>query len=121
MEQIKLFDSEFKIMELLWENGPLTAKELTLRAQKGIGWNKNTTYTIIKKLVEKEAVRREEPNFLCIPLITIEQVRLMETSNLINKLYKGSKQLFFASFLGNEKLSGEEIEELKRIIEKSGE
>lgn len=121
MEQIKLFDSEIKIMELLWDSGPATAKALTLMAQENIGWNKNTTYTIIKKLVEKKAVQRNEPNFLCTPLITREQIQLAETSNLINKLYKGSKRLFFSSFIGGEELSREEVEELKRIIEKSGE
>ncbi len=121
MEQIKLFDSEIKIMELLWDSGPATAKELTLLAGGKIGWNKNTTYTIIKKLVEKKAVRRDEPNFLCTALITREQVQFDETSNLINKLYKGSKKLFFSSFIAGEELSREEIEELKRIIEKSGE
>ncbi|OPX46042.1 methicillin resistance regulatory protein MecI [Ruminiclostridium hungatei] len=120
MEQIKLFDSEIKIMELLWDNGPTSAKNLSVMAQDRTGWNKNTTYTIIKKLIEKNAVKREEPNFVCIPLITREQVQLAETSNLINKLYKGSKKLFFASFIQNENLSKEEIEELRRIIEKNG-
>jgi len=121
MEEIKLFDSEIKIMELLWDKAPITAKSLTVIAQGQIGWNKNTTYTVLKKLVEKNAVRRDEPDFLCTPMITREQVQLAETSNLINKLYKGSKKLFFASFIENEELSTEEIEELKRIIEKSGE
>jgi BlaI family transcriptional regulator, penicillinase repressor len=121
MDEIKLFDSEFKIMELLWDNTPITAKGLTVLAQELLGWNKNTTYTVIKKLVEKKVIRRDEPNFLCSPMITREQVQVAETSSLINKLYKGSKKLFFASFIKNEELSSEEIEELKRIIEKSGE
>ncbi len=119
MEQVKLFDSEIKIMELLWDNGPSTAKSLSILAQEKTGWNKNTTYTIIKKLIEKGAVRRDDPNFLCTPLITREQAQLSETSSLINKLYKGSKKLFFSSFIGKEALSSEEIEELKRIIEKN--
>jgi len=121
MDEIILFDSEFKIMELLWDNTPTTAKEMTALAQELLGWNKNTTYTVLKKLVEKNAIRRDEPNFLCTPMISREQVQVAETSKLINKLYKGSKKLFFASFIENEKLSLEEIEELKRIIEKSGE
>lgn len=119
MEEIKLFDSEIKLMELLWDNVSITAKSLTILAQEQIGWNKNTTYTVLKKLVEKNVVRRDEPNFLCTPLVTREQVQLAETSNLINKLYKGSKKLFFASFIGKEELSPDEIDELKRIIDKS--
>jgi BlaI family transcriptional regulator, penicillinase repressor len=121
MDQIKLFDSELKLMELVWNSGTVSAKELTLLAKKQIGWNKNTTYTVLKKLVEKNAVKREEPNFLCSPLVTREQVQQDETNNLINKLYNGSKKAFFSAFIGKEKLSSEEIEELKRIIEKSGE
>jgi len=121
MEQIKLFDSELRLMEIIWINSPLTAKELTLKAESETGWNKNTTYTVLKKLIEKNAVRRTEPNFICTPLVTREEVQLTETNNLIDKLYNGSKKLFFAAFIGREKLTNEEIAELKRIIEKSGE
>lgn len=121
MEQIKLFDSELKLMELVWDNPLVSAKQLTLLAEKQIGWNKNTTYTVLKKLVEKNVVKREEPNFICRALVTREQVQQSETNNLINKLYNGSKKAFFAAFIGKEKLSADEIDELKRIIEKSGE
>jgi BlaI family transcriptional regulator, penicillinase repressor len=120
MEIIKLYEGELRLMELVWSNTLVSAKELTQLAQKEFEWNKNTTYTVLKKLVEKKAVRREEPNFICSPLITKEQVQQLETNNLINKLFNGSKKAFFAAFIGNEKLSIEEIEELKRIIEKSG-
>lgn len=46
----KLFDSEAKVMEILWDCGPLSAKEISLIAADSIGWNKNTTYTVIKKI-----------------------------------------------------------------------
>lgn len=121
MEQVKLFDSELKLMQIIWNNAPISAKELTLMAEEEIGWNKNTTYTVLKKLVEKSAVKREEPNFICTPLVTKEQVQHAETKNLIDKLFGGSKKAFFSAFIGKEKLSDDEIKELKRIIEKSGE
>lgn len=121
MESIKLFDSELKLMKLLWGNAPITAKELTLLASEAYEWNKNTTYTIIKKLIEKNAIKRDEPNFVCSPLVTKEQVQEIETENLINKLFNGSKKAFFAAFINKQKLSADEIEELKRIIEESGE
>ena len=46
---MKLFDSEWKVMEVLWQDGDTTAKELSLRLADSAGWNKNTTYTVIKK------------------------------------------------------------------------
>ena len=122
MEELKLFDSELKLMEIIWDNSnsQLSAKEISIFAKEQIGWNKNTTYTILKKLVEKNAIKREEPNFICIPLITKEQVQKVETDNLINKLFNGSKKAFFSAFVGREKLTKKEVEELLRIIEESG-
>ena len=121
MEQIKLFDSELKLMELIWPRFPISAKEISILANEEIGWNKNTTYTILKKLVAKNALRRDEPDFICTPLITKEQVQRDEAGTLINKLFDSSKKAFFSSFIGKEKLSKDEIDELKRIIEKHGE
>lgn len=118
MDTIKLFEGELKLMELLWANEPISAKELSLLAKERIGWNKNTTYTIIKKLIDKEVVLRKEPNFICSSLIKKEDVRKAETDSLIDRLYNGSKKVFFASFLQSESLSEEEIVELKAMIEK---
>jgi BlaI family transcriptional regulator, penicillinase repressor len=116
MKEIKLFDSELRLMEIVWDKAPVSAKELSTIAAEEIGWNKNTTYTVLKKLVEKGAVKRSEPNFICDPLLTREQVQADETKKLIDKLYEGSLKTFFSSFLKKEKLSEEEILELKKII-----
>jgi BlaI family transcriptional regulator, penicillinase repressor len=116
LEQIKLFDSEMRLMEIVWSKAPVSAKEISLIATEEIGWNKNTTYTVLKKLVDKNAVKRTDPDFMCEPLITREQVQSEEIRKLIDKLYDGSIKTFFASFLQREKLSEEEIEELKKII-----
>ena len=76
----KLFDSERKVMEVLWEaDAPLTAKEVAQKLGETVGWNKNTTYTVIKKCMEKGAIQRSEPGFLCTPLVTREEVAKSET------------------------------------------
>lgn len=113
-----LFDSELRLMELVWEREPVTAKELSLIAAEDFCWNKNTTYTVLKKLVEKGVLRRDEPNFLCTALIKREQVQKAETKSLIDKLYNGSRKAFFAAFLQEEDLSKEELDELRAMIEK---
>ena len=64
--ELKLFDSERKVMEVLWDAAQdLPAREVARRLEQSVGWNKNTTYTVIKKCVEKEAIERREPNFQC--------------------------------------------------------
>ena len=117
METVKLFDSELKIMDIVWNKEPISAKEISLIAAETIGWNKNTTYTIIKKLIEKNALQRTEPNFICTALAKKEVVRKAETKNLIDKLYNGSKKAFFAAFIEDD-ISDDELEVLKKLIEK---
>ena len=117
METVKLFDSELKIMNIVWENEPVSAKDISLIAAEEIGWNKNTTYTVIKKLIEKNAISRIEPNFICVSLMKKEDLQKSETKSLIDKLYNGSKKAFFASFI-QEEISEEELAELKKLIEK---
>ncbi|MBO4579163.1 MAG: BlaI/MecI/CopY family transcriptional regulator [Clostridiales bacterium] len=116
--QEKLFDSEAKVMEILWNKGSLTAKEISLIAADTIGWNKNTTYTVIKKLEAKGFIRRDEPGFICTPLVTQEEVQKSEASTLLNKVFGGSRKALFSALLEDEKLSDEEIAELKDLIDK---
>ncbi|MED4957473.1 BlaI/MecI/CopY family transcriptional regulator, partial [Paenibacillus macerans] len=95
--QIKLFDSELKIMDVLWKNGDTTAKRIAETLKEQVGWNKTTTYTLIKRCIDKGAIERIEPNFLCHPLVTIEQARELETTELINKMYDGAADQLVAS------------------------
>jgi predicted transcriptional regulator len=117
METVKLFDSELKIMEIVWQREPVTAKDISVIAAETTGWNKNTTYTVIKKLIDKNIINRKEPGFICTSLIKKEDVQKSETKSLIDKLYGGSKKAFFAAFV-EENLSDDEFDELKALIEK---
>ena len=114
----KLFDSEAKVMEIIWEKGPLSAKEISLIAVDTIGWNKNTTYTVIKKLEAKGFIRRDEPGFICTPLVSREQMQKQETESLINRFFGGSKKALFSALIDKEDLTEEQAEELQRIIDK---
>ncbi len=116
MSEITLFESELKVMEILWEKGLISAKEVSLQALKLYEWNKNTTYTVLKKLIAKEAVLRHEPNFMCETLVTKEQVQLGETRKLVDKLYNGSSKLLLSSFIQDEKLSKDDLKSLRDLI-----
>ena len=113
----KLFDSELKVMEPLWEDGPQSAGELARRLAASCGWNRNTTYTVIKKLVDKGAVARSDPGFLCTPLVSREEVQRQETDNLISRLFGGSKTQFLSAFLSEKDLTPAEADQLRKLIE----
>lgn len=116
---VKLYDSELKVMDVLWRMGDQTAKRVSDVLKDEIGWNMNTTYTVIKKCIGKGAIQRREPNFLCHALIGKEQVQAFQTDELIDKVFDGSVDKLFASLLGRKKLTAEQIDTLRRIVEES--
>jgi BlaI family penicillinase repressor len=118
--EIKLFDSELKVMDVLWKEGDRSAKEIAALLKEQVGWNVNTTYTLIKRCIAKGAIERSEPGFLCRTLIPKEQVQEQETTELINKVFDGSADLLFASMLSRKNLTAEEIERLKQIVDRLG-
>ena len=115
--EIKLVDSELKVMNVIWRLGEPTAKQVAEILQSEIGWNINTTYTLIKRCIQKGAVQRQEPHFVCRPLVSKESVQAAETSNLINKIFDGSMEQLFAALLGRRTVSPEQISQLKRLVE----
>ena len=119
--EIKLNNSELKILNILWEKGSRPAREVALEAAARHGWNKNTTYTLLKNLLEKGYLRREEPNFVCVPLLEQQEVRRSETRGLIDRLFGGSPGAFLSTFFEEEDLSQDDLAELRRLIDKGEE
>lgn len=113
---VKLFDSELRVMDVLWKEGDLPAKSIAERLGKELGWNKNTTYTLIKRCMAKNAISRTEPGFVCHALITKESVQQAETDELINKVYDGSADKLFSALLGRKKLTAEQLARLREIV-----
>lgn len=113
---VKLFDSELKVMDVLWKEGDMPAKQISDILKETTGWNMNTTYTVIKKCIAKGAIQRREPNFLCHALIARDVVQAAETEELLHKLFDSSPDLLFASLLGHQKLSKTQIGNLRRMV-----
>ena len=114
---VKLFDSELKVMDVLWREGDLPAKAIAKTLTEEIGWNVNTTYTLIKRCIAKEAIERSEPGFMCRALVSKEQVQQEETQELIDKVFDGSADKLFASLLGGRRISREQLERLRSMID----
>lgn len=103
-------------MELLWSNKVLAARDISKIIKEYIGWEKNTTYTVIKRLIDKGVIKREEPGFLCRATISKRAVQNIETKALLDKLYNGSLSTFLSDYLKNQDLSRAEVMELERIL-----
>ncbi len=113
----QLSEAELAIMEILWREGPMRAGQMAEVAGAERGWERNTVYTLMNRLIKKGAVKRDDPNFVCTPLIPKDEIRKVETHKLLDKMYDGSINLFMRSFLNEGNISDKEFEELKRLIE----
>lgn len=116
--EVKLFDSELKVMEVLWREGEISAGKIAKILAEETGWNRNTTYTVIKKCIEKGAVERIEPKFICRAAITKEEVQEYETKELIERMFGGSKQQLFAALLSGDTITAGELKQLRDMIDK---
>lgn len=114
---MKLVDSELKVMDVIWKEGDITAKRISDILKERVGWNMNTTYTLIKRCIAKGAIERQEPNFVCHALIPKAQVQQQQTDELIDKVFDGSVDKLFASLLGRKSMSREQVERLKRLVD----
>ena len=106
-------------MEVLWDAAQdLPAREVARRLEQSVGWNKNTTYTILNSCVKKGLSERREPGFLCRPLVGREEVRTQELGHLVDGLFQGSPALLFSTLVGSGSLSQEDVEEMQALIDK---
>ncbi len=112
----KLFSSEIRVMELLWKNGEMTAKDIAFALAENVGWSKTTTYTVIKKCVEKGAVIRTDPGFVCKAAVSKNEVQESEAFELIDRLFDGSADLLVSALIGSGKVSSEQLKNLREMV-----
>ena len=115
MEQVKVYDAEYKFMDIVWEHSPVKSSRLVELAHEKLGWKKSTTYTVIRRLCDRGIIENEDT--VVRALVEREQVLRAESVEHIEKFYDGSLKLFFTTFLKKEKLTADENRELKKLIE----
>ncbi|OUN20754.1 BlaI/MecI/CopY family transcriptional regulator [Flavonifractor sp. An82] len=116
METPKIFESEYRFCLILWEHEPVTTTELVKLCQSQLGWKRTTTYTVIKRLGERGVLRNQDG--LVTALISKEDAQVSEIDELMEKKFQGSLPAFLAAFARRQSLSKDEVEEIRRIIEK---
>ena len=117
MNELRLGDSEYRLMDIIWDKEPIPATELAEICFQKFDWKKSTVYTMLKRLGDKGLLLFE--NKIVVSKVVREQVNKAEGEALLHKAYGGSLSDFFAAFLQDRKLTKKEAQNLKDIIEKS--
>jgi predicted transcriptional regulator len=119
MGEIKLFDAEYKFMTLIWQNEPVNSTELVKLCEEKLGWKKSTTYTVLRKLRDRNIL--ENQGAVVTSMVKQGEVMKYKSEALLDKVFDNSLPRFLTAFLGGRNISKEEAEELKRIIDNSRE
>lgn len=112
----KIFESEYRFCEILWENEPVSSSELAKLCNERLEWKKSTTYTVIKRLTERGVIKSE--NAIVTSLVSREEVQSQESADIVEKSFDGSLPAFIAAFTKRKNLSSQEIEEIQQIIDR---
>ena len=119
MDEYKLFDAEYRLLLIIWENEPVNSTALSKLCLEKLGWKKSTVFNMIRKLADRGFVKNE--NAVVTALVRREQVAKYESETVIEKNFGGSLPAFISAFLDGKKITAEEAEELKKMIDKAKE
>ena len=115
MAEYKLGEIEKKFAQIIWNNEPLSSGELVKLCELELTWKKSTTYTILKRLCERGLFINEKG--MVRSLVSEEEFHANLSEKFVEEVFSGSLPKFVAAFTNQRKLSNQEIEELKKIIE----
>lgn len=115
METPKIFESEYRFCLILWEHEPVNSTRLVELCKEKLGWSKATTYTVIRRLSERGVVKNE--NAVVTSLISKEEAQKSHLNEMMEETFEGSMPAFIAAFSKSKRLSKEEVEQLRQLID----
>ena len=115
MSDLLLSESEYRIMDIIWDNAPVESGQLVKLCESKLSWKKSTTYTMLKKLIDKDLVKNTDS--VVTVVVPREKVQSHESEHVVKRSFGGSLPAFVNAFLGNGKLSKKEADELINLIE----
>lgn len=117
MEERKLYESEYRFMNLIWEHEPVNSTELARICGMELGWKKSTCYTVLKKLAGRGFLKNEQA--VVRSLIPKEEVLKHESETVVDRSFDGSLPAFVTAFLKDRKLTEKEADEIRKMIEQA--
>jgi len=115
----KISDSEWEIMKCIWANYPITTNEIIDKLFAKTQWKPTTVKTMLSRLVKKQVIDYKKVNrtFEYFPLVAEEDCMRAESKSFLSKVYNGALNTMLASFIEEEEMTDDDIEELKRMLD----
>lgn len=119
----KITEAEFEVMRVLWEKSPLTGGEIVAALEPATGWKTSTILTLVRRLKEKRVLksRKSERGILYAPQVTREECLAVAGSSFVDRFFDGALLPMLVHFTRTRKLSPQERDALKRMLDEDGE
>ena len=111
----KLFEGEYKLMEVLWDAGAVNSTHLVELCREKLGWNKSTTYTVLRRLCDRGLFQNEKSQVTS--LVSREEFHRQQSRSFVQEAFGGSLPSFLTAFMGGRKLTQAQAEELRDLID----
>ncbi len=115
METPRVFESEYRLCLIVWENEPINSTRLVKLCKERLGWTKATTYTVIRRLAERGVLRNE--NAVVTSIVSKAEIQSSEIDKLVEKTFEGSLPAFIAAFASRKTLSAEDAAQIRGMID----
>lgn len=115
MDAPRIFESEYRFCLILWEHEPIPSGKLVELCREKLGWSKATTYTVIRRLSDRGVLKNE--NTIVSSLISKEEAQASRLNEMVEETFQGSMPAFIAAFSKTRKLSRQEVEQLRAMID----
>ena len=114
-----MFEAEWKLMDIVWENAPITASKVAAIAGQRFGWAKNTTYTVLKRLAAKGVLQRSGDNFTVTALVTRQAVQCGEACALLENRFEGDAAGLLEALLKAGRVPAGQLPKLRQLLSES--
>lgn len=116
MEDLKLGVVEAQFADIIWDHEPIPSGQLVTLCQSKLNWKKPTTYTVLRKLCDRGIF--QNVNGTVSSLISREEFHARKSEQFVDDTFDGSLPAFIAAFTSRKQLSSQEVEEIRRMIDK---
>ena len=116
---VDITESEWYVLDVLWDHSPWTAKELTDVLKNSIGWSRSTTLTMLRRMTDKGLLICEKESTgpqTYSTMLSRDEVRLRETEHFLKRVYRGSISMMLSAMTDGNKLNDAEIAELYEVL-----
>ncbi len=115
----KIADSEWRVMQVLWEHGPQTANDVVKKLSGEVKWKSRTIKTLISRLVKKGAIKVAEEGYRYRYSAAVKESACVrsETKSFVRRVYQGASKPALAAFLEDADLSDQEIDALQKVLD----